>query len=194
MQGWGERRSYERRSERRSLIVNECANGVHFHAVNESVNGVQKFGERVKWTAVHLNQGVVVSLYHLFNHFLLYHCCKVLLFHETMEISSPNTLKLQWKEPKILVEKNQTFGWKEPKVLVRFWRWEKNGELNGRSYLNYERERELVRDFHKRTWTERRSFFSWTSTPLFFLNFNFDFLSKFWDVVIFPYFNFFSFL
>ena len=48
IQGWGERRSYERRSERRSLIVNECANGVHFHAVNELVNGVQKFGERVK--------------------------------------------------------------------------------------------------------------------------------------------------
>ena len=34
------------RSERRSLIVNECMNGVHFHAVNEDVNGVQKFGER----------------------------------------------------------------------------------------------------------------------------------------------------
>ena len=32
------------RSERRSLIVNECMNGVHFHPVNEDVNGVQKFG------------------------------------------------------------------------------------------------------------------------------------------------------
>ena len=33
------------RSERRSLVVNECMNGVHFHTVNEDVNGVQKFGE-----------------------------------------------------------------------------------------------------------------------------------------------------
>ena len=38
------------RSERRSRIVNECMNGVHFHTVNEDVNGVQKFGERFKWT------------------------------------------------------------------------------------------------------------------------------------------------
>ena len=36
------------RSERRSLIVNEFMNGVHFHAVNEDVKGVQKFGERFK--------------------------------------------------------------------------------------------------------------------------------------------------
>ena len=38
------------RSERRSLIANEFMNGVHFHAVNEDVKGVQKFGERFKWT------------------------------------------------------------------------------------------------------------------------------------------------